>query len=119
MMSTSERERLLSVYREHGRRFDAIATSRRRRRRSTVLDVSQPASRVPRSELSARELGVLTLISDGLSNDEIGKRLLIAEETVKTHVRRILGKLDAKNRAHAVGLAYRRGLIAPPLSKAA
>jgi len=117
MMSTAERDRLLSIYREHRVRFDSIATARRRR--SGVCEVSRPASRAPGGELSARELSVLTLISEGLSNLEIGERLMIAEETVKTHVRRILGKLDAKNRAHAVALAFRRGLIAAPVSQAA
>jgi DNA-binding CsgD family transcriptional regulator len=63
-------------------------------------------------EVSAREYDVLLLIVEGLINREIGKRLFISEETVKTHVRRLFWKLDVRNRAHLVAQAFRRGLIA-------
>ena len=58
-----------------------------------------------------REIEVLLLVSDGLANREIGERLFLSEETVKTHVRSILAKLQARSRAHAVAVAFRRGLI--------
>ncbi len=63
------------------------------------------------SDLSAKEIDVLTLIAAGLDNDAIGTRMIIAPETVKSHVRRILGKLPARNRAHAVATCFRRGLL--------
>ena len=59
-----------------------------------------------------RETDVLELISEGLGNREIAERLYLSEETVKTHIRSILAKLQAKSRAHAVALAIRRGFIA-------
>jgi DNA-binding CsgD family transcriptional regulator len=63
------------------------------------------------SELTRQELAVLTMIAAGLDNNEIGRFLIIAPETVKWHVRRLLAKMPARNRAHAVGIAYRRGLF--------
>jgi DNA-binding NarL/FixJ family response regulator len=61
--------------------------------------------------LTAREADVLTAVSDGLSNAEIGKRLVIAEATVKTHLLRIFAKLDVSDRTHAVVVAMDRGLL--------
>ncbi len=55
-----------------------------------------------KTQLSKQEYKVLSLMSDGLSNIEIAERLFIAESTVKTHVSRILGKLNAKRRTEAV-----------------
>ena len=63
-------------------------------------------------EPTAREIEVLQLISDGLVNREIGVRLFLSEETVKSHVRHLLAKLQARSRAHAVAVGFRRGLIA-------
>ena len=57
-----------------------------------------------------REIEVLQLISDGLVNREIGQRLFLSEETVKSHVRHLLAKLQARSRAHAVAIGFRRGL---------
>lgn len=61
--------------------------------------------------LSEREAQVLTFIAAGLSNDEIAQNLGIATPTVKSHVRRLFRKLDARDRANAVALAYQRGFI--------
>ena len=62
--------------------------------------------------LTQRERDVLRLLADGLSNEEIGKRLFISPETVRTHVRKAMNKLDADTRTQAVAKALRQSLIA-------
>jgi DNA-binding NarL/FixJ family response regulator len=61
--------------------------------------------------LTARELDVFRLIADGLSNAEIGRALFISDTTVKTHVTRVLQKLEVRDRAQAIVLAYQSGLF--------
>jgi NarL family two-component system response regulator LiaR len=65
----------------------------------------------PLAELSSRELEVLKLIAEGLSNAEIAERLVLSQKTVKGHVSNILGKLHLADRTQAAILAWREGMI--------
>ena len=72
--------------------------------------VNQPADH-PNDTLTDREVELLQLVADGLSNKRIAQHLSVSENTVKYHIRQILMKLDAQNRTEAVILAIQAGLI--------
>ena len=110
-MDAAERKEILSRYVDHSRRFDAVAKKRGANGGGEVIPFSGPLQELEQ-EPTAREIEVLQLISDGLVNREIGVRLFLSEETVKSHVRHLLAKLQARSRAHAVAVGFRRSLIA-------
>ena len=82
-----------------------------------VLTTYRKAAPGPRgtaiAELTTRELDVLTLIGRGLSNAEIADELCISGVTVKSHIGRIFGKLDLRDRAAAIVYAYDNGIVVP------
>ena len=79
-----------------------------------LREMSRPRATDPFDELTAREREVLELVAQGLSNQEIGDRLSLAEKTIKHHMTNILGKLQVRSRVEAALLAYRQGLAGPP-----
>jgi len=74
-----------------------------------ILVSAQMTAKLP--SLTQREREVLRLLADGLANEEIGKRLFISPETVRTHVRKAMTKLEADTRTQAVATALRQSLI--------
>jgi len=111
-VDAAERKEILNRYRDHSRRFEAAAARRSSSRHGSVIPFTPPSTREVGQDPTAREIEVLQLVSDGLVNREIGERLFLSEETVKSHVRHLLAKLQARSRAHAVAVGFRRGLIA-------
>jgi DNA-binding NarL/FixJ family response regulator len=91
----------------------APAVTRRLISEFARLRPAAPARPAAVAELTARETEVLRLLAEGLSNSEIAGRLVITEETVKTHVSRVLHKLALRDRAQAVVIAYESGLVRP------
>jgi DNA-binding NarL/FixJ family response regulator len=91
----------------------APSITRRLVERFALRESSPPLMRRELSGLSPRELEVLRLLARGLSNAELAGELTLSEATVKTHVARILAKLQLRDRVQAVVLAYETGLASP------
>jgi DNA-binding NarL/FixJ family response regulator len=109
IVDAAERNEILSRYADHARRFEAAA-ARRSSRSAEIIPFTAPLRELEQ-EPTPREVQVLQLISEGLVNREIGKVLFLSEETVKSHVRHLLAKLQARSRAHAVAIGFRRGIL--------
>jgi DNA-binding NarL/FixJ family response regulator len=91
-----------------------VAPSTTRRlidRFAAMLPGGEPDPPAELAELTDREREVLTLVAQGLSNQEIAQRLFVSEATVKTHVGRVLAKLGLRDRVQAVVFAYEHGLV--------
>lgn len=86
-------------------------------RRVIERSVQTPSHSLPTDSriegLTERELEVLHLVAEGLSNSEIATSLVVGEATVKTHVSNLLTKLDSRDRTHAVIWAYENGIVTP------
>jgi len=109
-MDAAQRQDILNRYMDHKRRFQSVAERRSNAGGGEVIPFAAPLKELEQ-EPTAREIEVLQLVSEGLVNREIGTRLFLSEETVKSHVRHLLAKLQSRSRAHAVAAGFRRGLI--------
>jgi DNA-binding NarL/FixJ family response regulator len=91
-----------------------LAPSITRRLIEQFVTMARPATpAAPPAALTEREAEVLRLLAAGLSNAEIADRLVIGHSTVKTHVNRLLAKLDLRDRTQAVVYAYEHRLVQP------
>lgn len=101
-MEACERAEVLDKYLTRARAFERVAA-----RRVAEGRASRRPARVRRhgGHLTRREIEVLLLVSAGCSNADIARRLVLSEQTIKAHLASILGKLEARSRAHAVAIA--------------
>ncbi|MSO58418.1 MAG: response regulator transcription factor, partial [Thermoleophilia bacterium] len=111
-VDAAEVNAILDRYRDHARRFDEAAARRSAQEHPATATFPAEGRRRLEQKLTPREVEVLQLVAQGLANREIGHRLYLSEETVKSHVRHLLAKLQARSRAHAVAVGMRRGFIA-------
>lgn len=91
--------------------LDVIRSVHAGKRRVPPEVAARLAEHLGEDSLTSRELDVLRLIRDGYHNKQIADQLAIAETTVNFHIRNLVGKLGANDRAHAVTIALRRGLL--------
>lgn len=77
----------------------------------------QATQRLP--GLSPREREIMDLLAQGLTGEQVAERLVLSSETVKTHIRNAMSKLEAHTRVHAIAIALREGYISPPAPDAA
>jgi DNA-binding CsgD family transcriptional regulator len=106
-MTAEKREEILAKYRGHAERFSLVASGRA----SADATASTAPTEQPTGPVVGRQHDVLALISAGLTDLEIAGRLFLSEHTVKSHVKRLLANLGARNRAHAVAIAFRCCLL--------
>jgi non-specific serine/threonine protein kinase len=100
--------------RRRGRRLSFAQVAELVSRTLSQASASSPGTQRPQhSSLSKREGEVLDLVAEGLSNKEIARRLIVSENTVKTHVTSLFNKLGVYTRAQAVAVAARRGFLEP------
>ena len=116
LLKDAPADRLLDAVRVAAAGDALLAPSVTRRLISQFVRAAHPPpGGVPEhlAELTSRELDVLRLVARGLSNAEIASELVLGENTIKTHVAHVLGKLGLRDRVQAVVLAYETGLVAP------
>jgi DNA-binding NarL/FixJ family response regulator len=113
LLKDAPSEQLVAAVRSVAAGDALIDPSITRRLIEKFVTASRPGSEDPRAlhALTPRERDVLRLVAQGLSNAEIAQRLTVEESTVKTHVGRILMKLDLRDRVQAVVLAYKCGFV--------
>ncbi|GAA2329859.1 response regulator transcription factor [Streptomyces kunmingensis] len=107
LLKDTSREQLVDAIRSAARGETVLAP---RVAQKLVAKMRRPVQ----AALTAREVDVLTAVADGLSNADIGRRLVIGEATVKTHLLRVFAKLDVSDRTRAVVVAMERGLLERP-----
>ena len=110
-MNTARRTDILARYAGHRRRFEEAAQRHSGNGGAKIIAVPSALLREPSPDLTIRELEVLSLVSDGLADREIGDGLVLSVHTVNSHLRHIFMKLGALSRAHAVAIGFRHGLI--------
>jgi DNA-binding NarL/FixJ family response regulator len=114
LLKDAPREQLVAAVQTVARGEALLAPAITQRLIERFVARPSPADAAPAlAELSSRELEVLRLLARGLSNAEIAEQLVVGEATVKTHVARVLRKLDLRDRVQAVVFAYECGLVEP------
>jgi len=119
-MDAATKAAILSRYESHVARFERAAEDRRRRGFDADGGRDDRGPWLPQrpgaESFTPSEKAVLTLIARGFTDSEIGNLVGISPNTVKAHVRHVLAKLNARNRAHAVALAVEYEVLKPPYS---
>jgi DNA-binding NarL/FixJ family response regulator len=114
LLKDAPEAQLLSAIRIVADGGSLFAPSVTRRLIERFADLGDPAASPPGLDaLTPREMEILRLLARGLSNAEIAAQLVVSEHTVKTHVARVLSKLDLRDRTQAVIAAYESGLVRP------
>jgi DNA-binding NarL/FixJ family response regulator len=109
VVNAERRQRILDRYQLHSRQMEQAAY--RHHHGETASEEATSRQRWADLDLTKRELEVLQLIANGHATQEIARQLFIAEETVKSHVRNLLARMQARSRSQAVAMALRRRLI--------
>lgn len=113
LLKTAPPARLLEAVRTVAAGDALLAPTITRRLIEDYLRRPRPGTQARLERLTDRELEVLRLLAEGLSNNEIAQRLVVSDATVKTHVNHVLSKLGLRDRVQAVIYAYESGLVQP------